>query len=181
MTKKEIENHAKPNPPKKPMSAFFLYKDEVLKSVQQQNPNLKFTDLTKLIGEKWQKESEESKKKYQQSYEAAKKIYDAQFKDYVEKHGKPERVKKIKRLARDKSKSQKIAKGRVNKGKESKGKKLEKKQKKEKKEKKPKNVPKGDEKENNGTQNQNPIQIQTVLPVQVGMTQATPNTDVKTV
>ena len=38
-----------PAPPKKPLSAFFLYRAEVYEDVKGKNPNAKITELTKII------------------------------------------------------------------------------------------------------------------------------------
>jgi len=106
-------------PPKRPLSAFFLFRDERYPIVKAENANIKITEITKIISEQWRQQSDEIKKTYQDRFNASKKIYDQEMKDYIAKHGKPVRVQK------------KIRKGKGEKA-EKKGK-SEKKHKKEKK------------------------------------------------
>lgn len=40
----------KPLPPKKALTAFFLFRGEVYDDVKLKNPNSKITELTKIIG-----------------------------------------------------------------------------------------------------------------------------------
>lgn len=42
-----------PQPPKKAMSSFLLYRAEVFDMVKQQNPGLHITELTLIISEMW--------------------------------------------------------------------------------------------------------------------------------
>lgn len=91
------ETSDKPQPPKRPLSAFFLYRQERYKDVTAANPAKGVAVVTKIISEEWNKLPEEKKKKYQDSYQTAKVKYDQEIKEYINKYGKVEKKKKIKR------------------------------------------------------------------------------------
>lgn len=60
MGKKDVDTKVislfiQPAPPKKPLSAFFLYRGEVYDDVKAKNPTSKITELTKIISEMWGK------------------------------------------------------------------------------------------------------------------------------
>ena len=120
MTKADNENQVAP--PKRPLSAFFLYKSEKYPIITTEHPVMKIAEITQVISKQWQAESDEKKATYTASYQVAKAAFDQKMKDYISLYGKP--VKKQKK---------------IRKGKEGKAGKAEKKVKKEKKEKKPKN------------------------------------------
>lgn len=42
-----------PDPPKKALCPFFLYRSDVYNQVKKENPDLRITDLTRLIGDMW--------------------------------------------------------------------------------------------------------------------------------
>jgi hypothetical protein len=50
-----------PYPPKKPLSAFFLYKREVFDRVRSQNPDAKIADMVKIISGMWAQIDEATK------------------------------------------------------------------------------------------------------------------------
>lgn len=97
------ENNDKPQPPKRPLSAFFLFRQDRYKDVTSNNPNMKIGDITKIIATEWGVLSEEKKKNYQSQYTGSKVIYDKELKEYVTKYGKVEKKKKIKRGGKDKA------------------------------------------------------------------------------
>ena len=92
---KEVQN--KPQPPKRPLSAFFLFRHDRYKDVVAANVGKNVADITKIIAAEWNKLCEEKKKTYQGHYNLAKVSYEAELKEYVGKYGKVERKKKIKR------------------------------------------------------------------------------------
>ena len=103
------ETTDKPQPPKRPLSAFFLFRQERYKDVTAANPSKGVADITKIISEEWNKLSEDKKKRYQDSYNATKVKYDKEIKEYVSKYGKVEKKKKIKREKKDKAGKKKAA------------------------------------------------------------------------
>nr|P40625.1 RecName: Full=High mobility group protein; AltName: Full=Non-histone chromosomal protein [Tetrahymena pyriformis]prf//1506384A chromosomal protein HMG [Tetrahymena pyriformis] len=87
----------KPAPPKRPLSAFFLFKQHNYDQVKKENPNAKITELTSMIAEKWKHVTEKEKKKYEGLQQEAKAKYEKDMQAYEKKYGKPEKVKKIKK------------------------------------------------------------------------------------
>ena len=98
---KEISD--KPQPPKRPLSAFFLFRQERYQDVTNAHKGKNVAEITKIISEEWNKLSDERKKKYQEQYNTAKVKYDQEIKDYISKYGKVEKKKKIKREKKDKA------------------------------------------------------------------------------
>ena len=96
----KTDSSANPAPPKRPMSAFFLYKSEKYGPASAANPDLKIASITQLIAKDWQNESPATKEGYQKSYVDSKKNYDKEYEAYVAKYGKP--AKKQKRVKRGK-------------------------------------------------------------------------------
>lgn len=97
-----------PDPPKKPMAAFFLYKSARYSEFVKLHPDKKVSDLTKIISEQWNKESQEVKDKYQKEYNVLKEKYKEDLKAYEVEYGKPEKKKKKAK----KDKGEKKAKGK---------------------------------------------------------------------
>lgn len=63
-----------PNQPRRPLTAYFRWMGDNRKQAQQENPELKNKDLTKLLGHKWSNLTTEEKNRYQ---EPAKKEMEA--------------------------------------------------------------------------------------------------------
>ena len=97
------ESSDKPQPPKRPLSAFFLYRQERYQDVTKANANKGVADITKIISAEWNKLPDERKKKYQDQYTSDKGKYDKEIQDYISKYGKIEKKKKIKREKKDKA------------------------------------------------------------------------------
>lgn len=106
------ETSDKPQPPKRPLSAFFLFRQERYTDVVKANPGKKVSEITQVISEEWRKLSDEKKAGYSKHYTTAKVKYDKDIKAYTDVHGKVERKKKIKRGGKEKAaKGTKKAKG----------------------------------------------------------------------
>ena len=97
------DNSEKPLPPKRPLSNFFLFRQDRYKDVITAHPDKKVGDITKIISDEWNQLAEEKKKAYQNQYLASKTKYDQELKDYVATYGKVEKKKKIKRGGKDKA------------------------------------------------------------------------------
>ena len=54
-----------PNAPKRAMSSFMFYSNEVRGHVSSQNPSMKFTDVSKEIGRRWKEMDSSEKLKYE--------------------------------------------------------------------------------------------------------------------
>ncbi|XP_071439446.1 high mobility group protein C-like isoform X2 [Hetaerina americana] len=57
-----------PEKPKKPLSPYFRFMAEMRPEYKKENPDCKVTDIVKLIADKWEKTSMESKQKYMEDY-----------------------------------------------------------------------------------------------------------------
>lgn len=64
-----------PNAPKKPLTTYILFSNEVRDQLREENPDLAQTDLAKKIATLWHDLSEEKKKRYQEIYDADKLRY----------------------------------------------------------------------------------------------------------
>mmetsp|Transcript_34168 Transcript_34168/g.39839 ORF Transcript_34168/g.39839 Transcript_34168/m.39839 type:complete len:136 (+) Transcript_34168:45-452(+) len=84
----------KPAPPKKPLTAFFLYKGDIYDDVKKANPDKKMTDLTKIISTKWNNVDAATKSKYEKKNEEAKEKYEKEMKAYVDQYGPVEKKKR---------------------------------------------------------------------------------------
>lgn len=69
-SKKAAKKPKDVNAPKKPPTAYFLFTNKVRAAVTAANPDMKITEIAKVLGQKWKEISEEEKKEYQD--EAAK-------------------------------------------------------------------------------------------------------------
>ena len=75
-----------PQPPKKALTAFFLYRQEVYEEVRKDNPECNVTEISRIISEMWnnlekgqkevfEAEYHKNKAKYERQKEAYEKIY----------------------------------------------------------------------------------------------------------
>ena len=97
MTKADYEHQVAP--PKRPLSAFFLYKGEKYPLFTAEHPNMKIAEITQIISNQWNAESDEKKAIYQASYQVAKVHFDREMQDYIDVYGKPVRKqKKVKKV-----------------------------------------------------------------------------------
>ena len=93
------KNAPPPEPPKKPLTAFFQFRKDVYNEVKEENPDLKITKITELIGERWRNLSTVEKTKYESQYTKEKKQYDKEKEKYEGKYGKIEaKPKKTRRV-----------------------------------------------------------------------------------
>mmetsp|Transcript_22284 Transcript_22284/g.25802 ORF Transcript_22284/g.25802 Transcript_22284/m.25802 type:complete len:118 (-) Transcript_22284:202-555(-) len=87
----------KPAPPKKPLTAFFIYKGDIYQQIKKENPDMKMTELTKVISEKWNNVDAATKSKYEKKNEEAKERYEKELKEYIAEHGEPDKKKRGKK------------------------------------------------------------------------------------
>lgn len=88
--------YLQPAPPKKALSAFFLYRGEVYDKVKADNPTAKITEITKIISDMWAKADEATKKRLDAEYEKNKEIAAKEKQEYEDQYGKIERKRKKK-------------------------------------------------------------------------------------
>eukprot|EP01017_Pseudomicrothorax_dubius_P037895 TRINITY_DN5611_c0_g2_i1.p1 TRINITY_DN5611_c0_g2~~TRINITY_DN5611_c0_g2_i1.p1 ORF type:complete len:125 (-),score=29.36 TRINITY_DN5611_c0_g2_i1:158-532(-) len=82
---KKMNHHVLP--PKRPLSAFFQFKKDVYDEVKSHNPDLKITELIKVIAEMWKDLDEATRKKYDDIAQEAKEKYRLEKQEYEEKYG----------------------------------------------------------------------------------------------
>ena len=81
--KKDKEEASKgPKKPKRSPSAYLCYASSVRAGLRDENPGLKMTDITKMIGTAWKALSDEEKKPFVTEAAEKRKIYDAQMEAY---------------------------------------------------------------------------------------------------
>lgn len=78
-----------PNAPKKPLSAYFLFSQEERLKVKEESPDLSITEVAKELGRRWATLDPALKHNYEQRYQEARKLYDAEMSHY-----KPAKKKK---------------------------------------------------------------------------------------
>jgi len=78
-----------PNAPKKPLSAYFLFSQEERLKVKEESPDLSITEVAKELGRRWATLDPTLKHNYEQRYQEARKLYDAEMSHY-----KPAKKKK---------------------------------------------------------------------------------------
>lgn len=73
------------NAPKRGLSAYMFFTQDQRDKVKEENPGIAFTDVAKVLGQKWKELSAEEKAPYEEQaandkkrYESAKAEYDAQ-------------------------------------------------------------------------------------------------------
>ena len=101
-TEQKAATGTKPNPPKRAISSFFLFKEEKSKEFKDKHPEMKVSDIVKLLSEEWKKQSTETKDTYTAIYAKNKAEYDKEMKKYKELHGEPEKKKRPRKDKKDK-------------------------------------------------------------------------------
>ena len=79
-----------------------MFKADKYQEYKDKNPDMKVADITKSIAHEWEKQPEEVKKRYEDTYAKSKKLYEDDMKEYKAKWGEPERKKKAKKDKKDK-------------------------------------------------------------------------------
>ena len=95
--------------PKKPMSAYFLWMNEVGRAdVKKKNPDASITDVSKACGAAWRSIDGGVKSKYEKKSEDAKKAYDKEYKTWLANGGEE-------LLQQEKNAKKKASKGKAGK------------------------------------------------------------------
>ncbi|CAI2379542.1 unnamed protein product [Moneuplotes crassus] len=76
-------------PPKKPMTAYFLFMKEQRSVVKESNPDMKVSEISKELGKLWAELSDTEKEKFKNLAAEAKLQYDEDLKAYITEHGEP--------------------------------------------------------------------------------------------
>ena len=72
MVKKPVD----PTKPKRPMNAYMMFATEKRKQIQKDKPELKMTEISKLLGVEWRGLSEDEKSPFTKEAKRLKDIYD---------------------------------------------------------------------------------------------------------
>lgn len=72
-----------PKAPKRGLSAFMFFSQEMRSKIQEKNPDASFGETGKLLGEAWKNVTEEEKKKFEDMAEADKERYKKEMESYV--------------------------------------------------------------------------------------------------
>ena len=76
-----------PNAPKRPLSAFFLFSQDERPDIKKKNPSMSVGDISKEIGARWKKASDDVKKRYEQKAAVEKQKYEARLSEYKKSGG----------------------------------------------------------------------------------------------
>ncbi|KPI39607.1 Non-histone chromosomal protein 6 [Cyphellophora attinorum] len=81
-TKRKYRRHPKAdeNAPERPPSAYVIFSNQIREEVKEQN--LSFTQIAKLVGDRWQKLNPQGKEPYEEQANAAKERYNIQLSAY---------------------------------------------------------------------------------------------------
>lgn len=71
-----------PNQPKRPMTAYFHFMQERRPIIQEQFPDMKLMDISKLLSEEWRNMSGEARAKYNELYQQDKERYAREMAEY---------------------------------------------------------------------------------------------------
>ena len=63
-----IDIQIPPEPPKRALCPFFLYRMDIYEYIKQEHPNLRITEITRIIGEMWKMVDPKLKERYEQEY-----------------------------------------------------------------------------------------------------------------
>jgi len=72
--------------PKKPLSGFMFFSKELRPIIKGENPDIKFSEMGKQLGEQWKNLMEDEKKKYNDMNKADKERYTEEFEKWKEEH-----------------------------------------------------------------------------------------------
>ncbi len=90
----EVDKENVPGPPKRPLSGFFLFKQDIYMKIKAENPEAKMTELTKIISVKWKNIDPSTKEQYEKKQQQEKDKYEKSKLEFEEKYGKIEKKKK---------------------------------------------------------------------------------------
>ncbi|CAF9905511.1 MAG: High mobility group nhp1 [Gomphillus americanus] len=72
-----------PNAPKRGLSAYMFFANEQRENVREENPNISFGQVGKVLGERWKALSESERRPYEDKAKADKERYDAEKASYA--------------------------------------------------------------------------------------------------
>ncbi|KAI7833045.1 high mobility group box domain-containing protein, partial [Kickxella alabastrina] len=78
----EAAKQRDPNMPKKPMTSYLLFSNEMRQKIREENPNASSQETVVKLGEEWSKLSSEEREKYTNKSQELRKLYAAKMVDY---------------------------------------------------------------------------------------------------
>ena len=81
-TKLKGKKKKDPNAPKRAITAFMFYSTKMRPIIKKEQPDIKFTEMGKLIGEKWRELSSDDKKEFEDMANEDKERYNDEMKKY---------------------------------------------------------------------------------------------------
>lgn len=82
--KQTVESKLKDeNAPKRPMSAYMFFSAKKRPEIKHAQPDLKMTEISKVLGQRWKEVSPESKAKYNKKAEKDKERYNLEMETYI--------------------------------------------------------------------------------------------------
>ena len=103
-----------PEPPKKPLSTYFLYKGQKYDEFKKKNPDMKMTEITSAISEDYRKLTEKEMDKLKAQAAKNKEKYEEEYKAFCEKYGTPEKKKRKEKKNAKEEESEKPKKEKKN-------------------------------------------------------------------
>jgi len=85
--KKKRKKKRDPNLPKRPKTAFFFYMDVMRSQVAKEHPEMKVSERSKLLGQKWRGLTDDEKKPYAEQNVIAKEKYKEAMIEYKQNQG----------------------------------------------------------------------------------------------
>jgi len=82
-TEKRTKKKKDPNAPKRGLSAYMFFANEQRENVREENPNISFGQVGKVLGERWKALSESQRAPYEAKARADKERYDAEKASYA--------------------------------------------------------------------------------------------------
>ena len=73
-----------PDAPKKPLSSFMLFGNEMRNKIKEENPNLSFGEVGKVLGQKWKALGSEEKARFDGLAAKAKEDYNIEYEAYMQ-------------------------------------------------------------------------------------------------
>jgi len=107
--------------PRRPLTAYMLFSKSKRGEIKENNPNVSFGEIGKLLGSAWQLLNQEDRKPYEEEAQGLKAAYVEEVKKYKETHPESSDEEPAKKKQKTKKKS-KSKKGKKSKSKKKKGK-----------------------------------------------------------
>jgi hypothetical protein len=89
-----------PEPPKRALCAFFLYRMDIFDEIKHEKKDLPITEITKIIAEMWKMLEPNLKKRYEDEYQINKRTVAEERRLYEEEFGRQVKSRRSKKVRR---------------------------------------------------------------------------------